>query len=473
MQFSPKSLFTLFFSLLSFVSFSQAQQYAGDNITNSLPAVAGSELAFFKIRDATTNQTGTLLNYYSLNSSGGRINPSNVKRAVVIIHGLLRDPYLYIANIMQALGTVTDPTINKDNVAMIAPYFTNGDDKGVAYPWTNNTKAGRGSTSNAIVWQGSQWASGADNQYPAYPKNITTISSYDVLDQIIQYFDNAALFPNMQQIVIAGHSLGGQTVQRYAAVGNLLKTRTPVTYWTANPDSFVWFSTERPLDKSTCSTYDDWRMGFNNYNVRYGAALAAQGRAAALARYSSRRIAYGRGTQDFGDDSTGCGPNTTGINRGERFFNLIKQFPISCTSPTVPGGSCATVDYVNVGHDAYGMMSSTAGQTRLFLDNFNGDGSFAYDFGYPRLQAGDDQYPNPALAPTAKNWTTTVYPNNMTYQGCYTNVNLTTLSYTAYRGNSNTTVGGCTSTCLGLGYNTAGLAWGRQLQIPSFTQTNK
>lgn len=98
---------------------------------------------------------------------------------------------------------------------MIAPYFANGDDKGVGYPWTTGLKAGRGSTSSALVWSGSQWASGADNQYPAYPTNVTDISSYDVLDQIIQYFDNPALFPNMNQIVIAGHSLGGQTVQRY------------------------------------------------------------------------------------------------------------------------------------------------------------------------------------------------------------------------------------------------------------------
>ncbi|ETN39279.1 uncharacterized protein HMPREF1541_05502 [Cyphellophora europaea CBS 101466] len=459
MQFSSQSFVTLLFGLLSLVSLSFAQQYAGENIPNSLPAVAGSELAFFKIRD-TKNQTATLLNYYSLNSNGGQIDPANVKRAVVIIHGLLRDPYLYIANVMQALATVPDSSVNKDNVAMIAPYFTNGDDKGVAYPWTTGLRAGRGSTSNALVWQGSQWASGGDNQYPAYPVNITTVSSYDALDQIIQYFDDATLFPNMKQIVIAGHSLGGQTVQRYAAVGNLLRTRTPVSYWTGNPDSYAWFSTDRPLDKSACATYDNWRDGFSNYNNRYGADLVAQGRAAALARYSSRRITYGRGTRDFGDASSGCGPSTTGNNRGERFYNFIKQFPISCTNPTTPGGACATVDYVNVTHDAYGMMSSPAGQARLFLDNFNGDGSFAYNFGYPRLQSGDDQYPNPAIAPTARKWTADVYPGNMAYQGCFTNINATTLAYTAYRGNGSNTIAGCTSTCLGLGYSTAGLSWG-------------
>lgn len=232
---------------------------------------------------------------------------------------------------------------------------------------------------------------------------------------------------------------------------------------------------DKPFDYSTCSTYDDWRFGFSKYTNRYGSDLVGQGRAAALARINSRRITYARGTLDFGDDSTTCAPNATGLNRGERFFNLIKRFPISCTNPKASGGSCSTVDYVNVSHDAGAMMSSSAGVARLFQDNFNGDGSFAYNFGYPRLQAGDDQYPNPALAPTAKNWTTIVYPSNMTYQGCYTNTNLTTLSYTAYRGNANTTVGGCTSLCLGAGYSTAGLAWGEHLKHSSFCyqQTNQ
>lgn len=115
MHFSPKSFVTLFLSFLSFISLSLAQQYAGDNINNTLPAVAGSELAFFKIHDSN-NQTATLLNYYSLASNGAQINPANVKRAVIVIHGLLRDPYLYINNLMQALGQVNDSTINKDNV---------------------------------------------------------------------------------------------------------------------------------------------------------------------------------------------------------------------------------------------------------------------------------------------------------------------------------------------------------------------
>lgn len=184
---------TSLLALTSLFSYSSAQQYAGDTITNSLPAVDGSEIAFFKVVDANGNY-GTLTNYYALNSTGGRIVPANVKRAVIFMHGLLRDPYLYIEDMLGALSAANavDDEVTLDNVAMFVPYFANGDDKNIGYPWTDGLKSGRGSTSNALVWKASGWASGEDAQYPAYPTEVV-LSSYDCLDQVIQYFDDKTL----------------------------------------------------------------------------------------------------------------------------------------------------------------------------------------------------------------------------------------------------------------------------------------
>ena len=51
-------------------------------------------------------------------------------RAVVIIHGLDRDPNTYVSNMMVALAQLnSDPNINRSTVAIMAPYFPNGDDK--------------------------------------------------------------------------------------------------------------------------------------------------------------------------------------------------------------------------------------------------------------------------------------------------------------------------------------------------------
>lgn len=156
--------------------------------------------------------------------------------------------------------------------------------------------------------------------------------------------------PNINQIVIAGHSAGAQCVQRYAEIGNVLSVSTPVSYWVANPNSYAWMSTTRPLDYSTCPTYDNWPQGFNNYSspYTYAATLVAQGRTAVLARYNSRKVAYARGLLDLGDDSSSCDPMSQGANRHERFLEFVKQFPPSCPS----FGQCDTVDYVNIGRNS-------------------------------------------------------------------------------------------------------------------------
>ena len=65
-----------------------AQQYAGDNIPNSLPAEAGSEIAFFRVSDPSgANSQLTLPNYYNLGLDGQRLKPQNVQRAIINLFG--------------------------------------------------------------------------------------------------------------------------------------------------------------------------------------------------------------------------------------------------------------------------------------------------------------------------------------------------------------------------------------------------
>ena len=72
------------------------QQYAGDVITTSLGYVPGAEIAYWKILDPITgSRNHTLINYINHGSDGNRLVPSNLKRAVIIIHGLNRDPGTY------------------------------------------------------------------------------------------------------------------------------------------------------------------------------------------------------------------------------------------------------------------------------------------------------------------------------------------------------------------------------------------
>nr|POE77657.1 wsc domain-containing protein [Quercus suber] len=400
-----------------------AQQFMGNAVNNSLPYVPGAEVTYWKIKDTSRRNINMTV-------------PTNIKRAVIFIHGLNRDPGTYESNMLSALSQVkTDKNINSDTVSIVAPYFPNGDDKDSGYPFTDGLPAGQGSTSDCLVWKTSQWSAGGNNQYP-YRSKIT--SSYTVLDQMIQYYDNKTMFPNMNQIVIAGHSLGAQMVQRYAAIANVLNTQTPSEY---SNETIVTFA-----------------YSPGSYPMTYGLDLVNSGRAAILANWNSRQTMFARGMNDMGDDSMGCAPSTTGMNRNERMYTYLQAFPASCPDPA--GNNCDTVDLVpGVGHDAGGMMASSAGLQRLFIDNFYGNGTRAYDFGYPRqLPNGqDDPYPNPALDGTPPAGTNTnIYAGNMTSYGCWSDQANPTLSNMTYSSNANT-IELCTSTCAQGGNTIAGL----------------
>lgn len=89
---------TLFLALCA--SFVTAQQYAGDTISAYLPTIERAEVAFFRIPDMDgENNNLTLINYYSHGTNGGRIVESNIQRAIIVIHGLLRDPFNYMNDV--------------------------------------------------------------------------------------------------------------------------------------------------------------------------------------------------------------------------------------------------------------------------------------------------------------------------------------------------------------------------------------
>ncbi|CAK3756019.1 Hypothetical predicted protein [Lecanosticta acicola] len=438
-----------------------AQQYAGDVISAGLPTIEGAEVAFFKIPDTTgVNNNLTLINYYSHGTSGGRIVESNVQRVLITIHGLLRDPWDYMNDTLNALdlATTQDANINRDSVAVIAPYFANGDDKGLAYPWTDGLGANQGSTTNALVWAGSQWLAGLNNQYP---HSSTGTSGFYVLDTLINYFNDATLFPDLKQIVLVGHSAGGQMLQRYAVVGDNLNTRVPVTYWIGNPDSYAWLSEDRPLSTADCPIFDEYREGYSNFTdvgMVYGTYIVGEGREALVNNYNSKQIAYARAMLDHGDVSHDCRANTTGNDRHERFFFYIQDVPPTCDDST--SWNCDTVDLIQVTHDNGQMFQSPAGQARLFTDNFYGDNSRAYDFGYPRAQTGDDPFPDPSQASIQNpNINYNVYAGNMTYQGCWTNQEPITPQAlpTMLFDNASNSIEACCSACTNSGYSIAGM----------------
>src|SRR6202044_3234373 len=65
---------------------------------------------------------------------------------------------------------------------------------------------------NVLRWTGNEWMGGENAEN-------ASISSYEVVDVLLAKLGDRRTFPNLKLVVLAGHSAGGQFVQRYAAVG--------------------------------------------------------------------------------------------------------------------------------------------------------------------------------------------------------------------------------------------------------------
>ncbi|GMI60495.1 hypothetical protein ScalyP_jg9849 [Parmales sp. scaly parma] len=184
-----------------------------------------------------------------------------------------------------------------------------------------------------------------------------TISTFKVLDEMIETLRDPALYPILERILVAGHSAGGQIVQRYALF-NLVDddpTKIPIEYFVANPSSAVYLSPERPVlppsSTKTCSSFcdnftipetiyefavppqsSDLKCGgeggsYNSYGygldhfsaVKY---CSQSSTSSALAQYQKRRVTYMSGSSDVcdlnfqidNDCTPGCTPDDGGLD---------------------------------------------------------------------------------------------------------------------------------------------------------------
>jgi pimeloyl-ACP methyl ester carboxylesterase len=161
---------------------------------------------------------------------------SRVTRAVVMVHGTGRNADHYFLTAMSAafLAGALDDTV------VIAPHMIDATDH--AEP-------------NEIVWQTS-WRTGGPSRADA------SLSSFDFVDEILRKLAKKSSFPNLQHIVVTGHSAGGQFTNRYAMSNTVHGTLgVPVSYVVANPSSYAWPDAVRPLtqdDADAATAKDGW-----------------------------------------------------------------------------------------------------------------------------------------------------------------------------------------------------------------------
>lgn len=302
------------------------------------PGLGSGELANRRFEVQTPRGTGAALYF----GNGSLEGDAQATRAIIVVHGVLRNADTYFATGQSVLAQA-----RAAHVLLIAPQFVEASDL-----------RGHANTAGVLRWTG-EWPGGAAAVAPA------PISTYAVFDAMIARLADRSRFPSLQQIVVIGHSAGGQIVQRYAAVGiepSAVPSSGPsVHFVVANPSSYLYFDTWRPIKVHACPDFNDWRYGFS------GAPPYVTGSPAQLERrYASRNVTYLLGTADTipneWDLDTSCAAEEQGAFR----FARGKAY-IAYMGARNPHGTAQDYAFVGgVGHDNLKMFASPCGIAVIF-----------------------------------------------------------------------------------------------------------
>jgi pimeloyl-ACP methyl ester carboxylesterase len=277
-----------------------------------------------------------------------------VTRAVIVIHGKLRNADVYFRTAQSARDAAhADP----DATLLIAPQFLA----------TLDTRL-HDEPADLLRWTGDAWMSGEAARAPL------PISSYEVLDAIVARLADRKRFPNLRHVVFAGHSGGAQVVQRYAVAGRNIAALTnegiDVRYVVASPSTYAYFDAQRPdaqgiaapFDAARCPDFNQWKYGMDNLPPYVDGRTPAQLEAA----YAARRIDYLVGGADDDPQQSAldrsCAAEAQGpqrVARAEAYYRYIQS--------RHPNGLRQSFHIVpRVGHDGARMLTSVCALAAMF-----------------------------------------------------------------------------------------------------------
>ncbi|MFB9122209.1 alpha/beta hydrolase [Paraburkholderia dipogonis] len=277
-----------------------------------------------------------------------------VTRAVIVIHGKLRNADVYFRTAQNARDAAhADP----DATLLIAPQFLA----------TLDTRV-HDELADLLRWTGDAWMGGEAARAPL------PISSYEVLDAIVARLADRKRFPNLRYVVFAGHSGGGQVVQRYAVaarnIAALTREGIDVRYVVASPSTYAYFDAQRPnaqgiaapFDAAQCPDFNQWKYGMDNRPPYLDDRTPAQ----LEATYAARRIDYLVGGADDDPKQSAldrtCAAEAQGpqrVARAEAYYRYIQsRHPqgLEQSFHIVPG----------VGHNGARMLMSVCALSAMF-----------------------------------------------------------------------------------------------------------
>ncbi len=230
-----------------------------------------------------------------------------VRRAVVVVHGQLRDADRYFERLVSAAraeGRLAD-------TALFAPHFRALED---------------GPAPGELYWSARGWKKGHRS------RGAEPVSAFAVMDELLERICPRfrGVFPSLETVVLIGHSAGGQFVNRYTAGGRgCPDAAVEVRYVVMNPSSYIYVDERRrsaatghfevPRDPP-CGDYDHYMYGLRALN-HYMRSVGPGRMRANLFERSAFYIAGERDTGTAGSLDISCPGSLQGPNRLARHAN--------------------------------------------------------------------------------------------------------------------------------------------------------
>ena len=262
------------------------------------------------------------------------VNPK-IEKVIITIHGSERNADTYFKSV-EAMATregVIEKTI------IVSPHFKEAQD--TLRP-------------QELYFSAEGWLSGDE------ALNNQSVSSFEVMDYMISLLADKNVFPNLKEIVMTGHSAGGQLIQRYAAGSEIDKSFPSIhfRYVVANPGSYLYLTKNRPIKSTGRCNFNDYKYGLDRLNPYMEKKLTK-----IREQYSAKEVVYFLGEQDIISENMdqSCPAQHQGKTRLERGQLYKAQLDVE-----FPKAKHFLISVPGVGHTQYGMYTSSLGQKVLF-----------------------------------------------------------------------------------------------------------
>ncbi|KOS13325.1 hypothetical protein Malapachy_0074 [Malassezia pachydermatis] len=281
----------------------------------------------------------------------------SVKRAVIVFPGMPRDAWKWATLMQNAFHYVYAKGkygMKKKDTIILSPLALNEDDQ----------TAGAVTNKNWAVYRGSNWEAGGASIAPSGDDGV---SFYTMVDKMIDMLLDKDTFPNLDKVVLVGHSMGAQAVQHYSVLRQKNDDQEDsLLWWIGNPGSWTWLNGGRPTYWPNCqSQMDLWPYGLDKSGrISYNKDTSKDD---LVSTFRGRTVQFALGLADNGAGNTHCQAYYQGANHLDRGSHFIQS--VAGMSGGFP--SNFEVNYVaGVAHQDYPMFASFRSLDFIFGKDF-------------------------------------------------------------------------------------------------------